>query len=30
MRGVVYDHIKGFHKEILDRHGHITENSLSQ
>jgi hypothetical protein len=29
MRGVVYDHIKGLHKEILDRHGHITENPLS-
>jgi hypothetical protein len=25
LRGVVYDHIKSFHKEILDRHGRISE-----
>ena len=29
LRGVVYDHIKSFHREILDRHGHITENPLN-
>jgi len=25
IRGVVYDHIKSFHKDVLDRHGHIEE-----
>lgn len=27
LRGVVYDHIKSFHKDVLDRHGHIAEEA---
>lgn len=29
LRGVVYDHIKSFHKDVLDRHGHIEEAAQS-
>ena len=25
LRGTVYDHIKSFHKDVLDRHGRIEE-----
>lgn len=30
LRGVVYDHVKSFHKDVLDRHGHIDEVQLSR
>lgn len=30
IRGVVYDHIKGSHKSVLDRHGRIREQPEGQ
>lgn len=27
LRGVVYDHIKSTHKEVLDRNGHVCEQA---